>query len=95
MLTGILSQEAAQTACLLSLIIGCLAGSFFCLRRLQQRGLVNGALFGLLFFALLCVVGLLGYGALGVGIWSRLACCVAAGTLGGIWGVNARQRHRG
>ena len=77
-----------------------LAGGGFCGglvsgRALRRRGLIAGALTGLLYALLLLLCGaLLGQAAFGGSMLLKLGVCAAAGGVGGILGCNMRARRR-
>lgn len=65
-------------------------------RHLGRGGLVSGALSGLIYVALLTLIGIFVFGATGFSISSLLTIifCIVSGAIGGIIGINVRIKRR-
>lgn len=75
--------------------LGALFGGFLAAKKTGARGLISGALTGLVFFAALFLIGavmrVVGNGGLA---FLKLLLSVVCGSLGGVFGVNSGKRAR-
>ena len=73
-----------------SVMVSILIGSMLLLRKIKEKGLLYGALFGLIYFAIIYLVNVLGFNGFFVsntlGIYFGI--CMLSGIIGGIIGVN-------
>lgn len=78
-------------AVLSNFVAGALMGT-----KAKTRGLINGALGGIAYLAVLYVIGLALYGkiAFDQSTVAMLIICLTAGSVGGIFGVNLRTKRR-
>lgn len=88
-----LPQAAVQPMASVSLALGALAGSVFAARAFGAKGMLVGAVSGLLLFLILYVVGAamhrIDTGTLAL---VKLILSILCGCIGGIAGVNTRRR---
>lgn len=77
-----------------AIILGCISGGFVLGRFMRAGGLMHGLLMGGLMYALIFILSL----SMGepVGLAALFKCIIAllSGAIGGIMGVNMRQRRR-
>ena len=77
----------------ISAAAGCLISSFFASRRFGSGGLLNGVICGGVTFVITLLISLwLDKGGLTVNTLFNLIIMLLSGLIGGIWGVNQKQK---
>ena len=73
--------------------VSVLAAAFVLAKNSEQRGLLNGLLLGIGYFAVLAVLSLIINGGIGFGsqLFFRCFAILAAGMLGGVLGINTKK----
>lgn len=78
-----------------SLAIGCFFGAFFAAKKLGQKGLLNGAIVGIITFATILVISLIvDKGAVTVNTLFHLIIFMLSSVIGGIVGVNKAHNKK-
>ena len=78
-----------------SLAIGCFLGSFYAAKKFGQKGLLNGAIVGIITFAIILVVSLIvDKGAVTVNTLFHLIIFMLSSVIGGVLGVNKAQNKK-
>ena len=78
-----------------SLAVGCFFGAFYAARKFKQKGLVNGAIIGIITFAIVLFVSLIvDKGSLTVNSLFHLIIFMLSSVIGGIIGVNKSQNKK-
>lgn len=96
-LTCVPVSEQAEEAVVLAITLFCIAwNGFRAARHTGRRGLFSGGVSGLLYMAVLCLAGLLMFGNAAWDGKTALSLClgIGCGAVGGIVGVNTKQRRR-
>lgn len=75
--------------------VSVLTASFILARRIEKGGMLNGLAVSVGFYAVLAMVSLAVNGSVRLGITNllRLAVTVCSGMLGGVIGINSRNKH--
>ena len=91
-----LPETAVPAIALATLAVGSLLAGFLAARQIGSRGLLCGAAVGATFVALVCAVASLAWGVFATGAYplTQFAIGAAAGSFGGILGVNVGNRKR-
>ncbi len=93
MASGLLSLRALSPLALTAAALGSFVGGFVSARVARMRGLLYGAGCGLLLFLLTAAVGFIAFpDASATLLPLKAVLTVAAGALGGIFGVNMKHR---
>lgn len=73
--------------------VSVLAAAFVLAKNSEQRGLLNGLLLGIGYFAVLAALSLIINGGIGFGsqLFFRCFAILAAGMLGGVLGINTKK----
>ena len=91
--TGAIPQTAVSPIAFAILTVAAFVGGLIAARLSRERGLLTGALVGLLLFLLTAVLGLLILQALdGTSMLLKVALMIGGGALGGVLGVNVKRR---
>lgn len=91
--TGAIPQTAVSPIAFAILTVSAFVGGLIAARLSRERGLLTGALVGLLLFLLTAVLGLLILQALdGTSMLLKVALMIGGGALGGVLGVNVKRR---
>lgn len=78
----------------LALCSGCFTGSYVASRRHRHNGLATGIITGIITYFLILLIGIIfSKSSLHLGLFSKLIIAVVCGGLGGIVGVNSRQKR--
>lgn len=85
-----LSEKTSQVLVSFLAIFSVFVGSFTGNLKIKRKGLINGALIGILYSFVLYMTGFLAFGFPGInkGLLSTMALCAMSGILGGVLGVN-------
>ena len=90
-----IADSAVVPLALISAAIGCFAGAFLCAGMVHQRGMIFGAVIGLLMFILICLIGLMGSdGLFGTETVIKLLMLLISGCIGGYLGSGYRRNRR-
>ena len=75
--------------------IGVFCGSFIALRIIKFKGIIFGAILGLIFFVLIFIAGLISSTeTISLNTLIKLIVCVICGGIGGILGVNRKEKYK-
>lgn len=89
-----LSINFANIGVILTVCISTFSGGYFVSKKIQSKGFINGAISGLLYVAVLYIIGALLYGKFDFERNMMIMAVVSllAGSFGGIAGVNAKHK---
>ncbi len=91
--TGVIPQVAVSPIAVAILAISAFVGGLIAARFSRERGLLTGALVGLLLFLLTALLGLSVLQSLdGSSMLIKAALMIGGGALGGVLGVNVKRR---
>lgn len=76
------------------LMLGSFLSGYLAARRIRERGMMVGALCGLMIFALLMLASFMSRFDVGLAALIKLVISVVSGAIGGIIGVNARLKRK-
>lgn len=94
MTTGVLPGTAVTPVALAAVAIGAFIGGLAAARWSRERGLLYGAGVGLLLFLLITIVGIAVMQELsGTMVMLKAVLTIGAGALGGVLGVNVKNRR--
>ena len=87
-----LSDRTVSTLILLISALSVFLGAIILSKNIESRGLLNGLLLALAYFAILAAVSLMSGGiAIDKSNILRLISTLAGGMAGGIWGINSKR----
>ena len=90
---GDLGEAFATPFASISAAVGCFVSAFFASRRLGVGGLLNGLICGGVMFVITLLISLwLDEGGLTVNTLFNFIIMFLSGIIGGIWGVNQKQK---
>lgn len=76
------------------LMLGSFLSGYLAARRIRERGMIIGALCGLIIFSLLLLASVMNRFDVGLAAFIKLAISVVSGAIGGILGVNAKLKRK-
>lgn len=90
-----IADSAVVPLALISAALGCFAGAFLCASMVRHRGVIFGAVIGLMMFLLICLIGLMNSdGLFGTETVIKLLLLLISGCIGGYLGSGYRRNRR-
>lgn len=92
---GPVTENAAEICILLSTAISIFIGALLFANARGSRGLLAGLVLGVLYTGIACLIAVIGFGSISLGIilTKRLPLALLCGAIGGIMGVNSRKKR--
>lgn len=89
-----ISSAIAKIISLSALAVGSYFGGYICAKKYRKNGLIRGAVCGLIIFAVVFTTGSVFLGGLmKFSSIARLLIVIAAGAVGGAFGVNSKRKR--